>query len=247
MFHAWIVHNEPPHFSKAEFEAKLEALVDQAVLLPIVQKNLVKFEMAFQKDVVDEHAGSFGFPPRNPVVFCILQSETPEQVFEVLAAPEVRKVFDMGKEWGLHDFSSGFAATVVPKIDNPAPKDGKHLICVYNVPPSLSSAQHDNKWVEFMDEFIEVVARRNHFVRFDMWSSNNLLDEHMRAFGYSAAGPTFINHGICDGEEAMFEVMQDPAAHKSVMDAGNDGEHFDLKVNAYVFNAHVVTKIDKTC
>ena len=77
------------------------------------------------------------------------------QFHQVLAAPEVRKVFDTGKEWGLHNFSSGFAATVVPKIDNPAPKDSKHLICVYNVPPSLSSAQHDDKWVEFMEEFVE--------------------------------------------------------------------------------------------
>ncbi|KAJ6459993.1 hypothetical protein C8R45DRAFT_1109355 [Mycena sanguinolenta] len=246
MFSAFIVNKVPPHLSKTEFEAKVEALVDKALLLPIVQKNLVKFEMIFQNDLVDEHVGAFGFPPRDPVLFVTLHSETLEQLSEVLAAPEVQKVFDTGKEWGLHAHSSGFSATVATKIDNPAPRDGAHLFCVYNVPRSVSSAEHDKKFVEYIESFVEVPVCRKHFVRFEMWQSNNVLDDHIRVFGYSAAGPTFVHHARLKGGDNVFEMMTDPAAHQSVLNAGNAGEDFDLTGNGYVFSGRVVTKLDKT-
>jgi hypothetical protein len=40
-----IVHKVPPHLTKHEFEGKLEALLDEVVLLPVVQKNVLKVEM----------------------------------------------------------------------------------------------------------------------------------------------------------------------------------------------------------
>ncbi|KAF7342588.1 hypothetical protein MSAN_02015500 [Mycena sanguinolenta] len=191
MFHAWIIHKAPHHLSKADFEAKMEALVDRAALLPIVQKNLVKLEMIFQNDAADDHIGAYGFPPKEPVVFDVLHSETPEQIYEIFAAAEVRELFAEGREWGLQSISSGFSASLDIKVDNPAPKDGAHLFVVYHVPPTLSSEEHDKRCHEFVESFVEIPACRKHLVRFEEWQSNNLLDNHMEAFGYSAAGPTF--------------------------------------------------------
>jgi hypothetical protein len=39
------MHKIPPHLSKTEFETKLEALLDEALQLPLVQQNLLKLEL----------------------------------------------------------------------------------------------------------------------------------------------------------------------------------------------------------
>jgi hypothetical protein len=44
-FHFMVMHKIPPHLSKTEFETKLEALIDEALQLPSIQKNLLKIEM----------------------------------------------------------------------------------------------------------------------------------------------------------------------------------------------------------
>jgi hypothetical protein len=39
------IHKVAPHLSKKEFEAKLEGIIDEVALLPVIQKNLLKIEM----------------------------------------------------------------------------------------------------------------------------------------------------------------------------------------------------------
>jgi hypothetical protein len=58
----------------------------------------------------------------------------------------------------------------VAKHDNPAPRDGAHLFCVYNVPPHVSSRkfEHDQNFEEFIDNFLAVPKVKKNFVRFEM-------------------------------------------------------------------------------
>ncbi|KAJ7843784.1 hypothetical protein B0H14DRAFT_2778229 [Mycena olivaceomarginata] len=247
VFHAMIIHKIPPGISKEEFESKFEPLVDEAVQLPVVKKNLTKVELIIQNEKVDEHTPKFGFSPREHVVFVAVQSKTPEHLFQVLADPEVRKLMAKGKEFGLHDSTYAFSADVDAKIDNPAPQDGAHMICVYNVPAHASSQKHDKIYHEYLNnDFIRVPAVKKHFVRFEVWQSNNVLDEHTRAFGYSPAGPIFLHHAKLDSWDSTFEMMTDSEAHKSILDSGNNGKDFDLKTNSYVCACHVVTKLDNS-
>jgi hypothetical protein len=41
-------------------------------------------------------------------------------------------------------------------------------------------------------------------------------------------------------------MMTDAAAQQNVLDAGDDGKHFNLKTDGYVFHARLVTKIDNS-
>ncbi|KAJ6578065.1 hypothetical protein B0H19DRAFT_1253350 [Mycena capillaripes] len=242
-FRAMIMHKVPPHLSPKEFEAKMEALIDEAVLLPPVQKNLLKVEIIFQTDVGDEHVTKFGFPLRDPVVFVTLQSETVEHLVEVLEDAEVQKIFEKGKEFGLHSGSYGFSANVVAKIDRPAPPNAAHLICVYNVPPHVSTKEHDQDFEGWIDNFLNVPGVQKAFVRFEMWQHNRILDDHIRAFGYSAAGPAFVHHAQVESLDGALEMLQDIEAHQFVLNAGQD---FALLTDGYVFTGHVVTKIDRS-
>ncbi|KAJ7452277.1 hypothetical protein FB451DRAFT_1565981 [Mycena latifolia] len=246
-FHAMIIHKIPPHLSKHEFEAKLEGLIDETLQLPLVQNNLLKVQVIFQEDFMDEHVKAFGFPPREPIVLVAIHCETMDNLLDLLDTAEVRGAFEKGKEFGLHTTGHGFSAEVVAKNDNPAPKDAVHLVCVYNIPPHIATQHHDQKYEDWIDkDFLSVPAVKKHFVRFEMWMHNHALDDHIRAFGYSASGPAVIHHAMLENMDSAVEMMTDPEAHQSVLGAGNDGEHFNLKRDGYVFMGRVVTKIDKS-
>jgi hypothetical protein len=142
----------------------------------------------------------------------------------MMAAPEFREAFEKGKEFGLQTYSSGFSAEVAAKIDDPAPQDAAHLVCVYNVPPHISSQDHDQKFEDYIDDFLSVPAVQKNFVRFEMvrlgrqntfecinnalvfqWQPNYMLDDHIRAFGYSEATPTFIHHARLEVQSIPFQ------------------------------------------
>jgi hypothetical protein len=85
--------------------------------------------------------------------------------------PEVRRLVEKGKEFGPPSGSYVFAADVVAKYDNPAPRDGAaHLFTVYNVPPHVSSRklEHDQKYEEFVDNFLAVPKVKKNIVRLEM-------------------------------------------------------------------------------
>ncbi|KAJ7885812.1 hypothetical protein B0H13DRAFT_2343079 [Mycena leptocephala] len=247
--HFMAMHKIPPHLSKTEFETKLEALLDEALQLPLVQQSLLKLELIFQDDVLDEVVKAFGFPPREPAVFIKVHCETVDHLLAFLGDPEVRGLIEKGKEVGPPSSSYVFAADVLAKHDNPAPRDGAaHLICVYNVPPHVSSRklEHDQKFEEFIDNYLAVPKVKKNVVRFEMWKHNTMLDDHIRALGYAEARPVFFHHAITENRDRALEMMEDPEAQQFVMNAGNAGRDFDLKTDGYAFYGRVVTKIDKS-
>ncbi|KAF7340344.1 hypothetical protein MVEN_01953600 [Mycena venus] len=245
-FHVMVMHKIPPDFSKNEFETKLEALIDKAVQLPLVQKNLLKIDMIFQTNLSDEHVKAFGYLPKEEVVFVEVQCETAENVLALLGDAGFQKVAENGKEFGLHSNSYGFAADVVTKLDNPSPQGAVHMMFVYGVPPHVSTAHHDQKFNEFTDNFVAIPAVRKNFVTFEVWQHNTKLEDHFRNFGYSAAGPTIIHHAELENWDSATELMADAETQEFVLNAGNAGEDFDLKKHSYVFTGRVVTKLDKS-
>ncbi|KAF7359680.1 hypothetical protein MVEN_00692300 [Mycena venus] len=245
-FHVMVMHKIPPHLSKNEFETKLEALIDNALQLPLVQKNLFKVEMIFQTDLSDDHVKVFAFPPKEEVVLVEVQCETAENLLELMQDAEVQKLVENGREFGLHSNSYGFSADVIAKLDNPSPEDAVHMIFVYNVPPHISTAQHDQKFEDYRNNYAAIPAVRKNFVRLEHWKHNTMLDEHFRTFGYSAAGPTFIHHAQLANWDNAMKVVNDPETKQFVLNAGNAGKDFDLKKHSYVFTGRVVTKLDKS-
>ncbi|KAJ7885816.1 hypothetical protein B0H13DRAFT_1889443 [Mycena leptocephala] len=226
---------------QTEFETKLEALLDEALQLPLVQTNLLKVEIIFQENTFDEHVKAFGFAPREHVVFVKVHCE-------LLGDPEVRRLVEKGKEFGPPSGSYFFAADVVARFDNPAPRDGAvHLISPYNVPPHVSSRkfEHDQKYEEFIANFLAVPKIKKNVVRLEMWKHNNMLDDHIRALGYAEAEPVFFHHAIIENWDNTLEIMEDPEAQQCVMNAGNSGRDFNLKTDCYCFHGRVVTKVDK--
>ncbi|KAJ7788596.1 hypothetical protein B0H13DRAFT_2395004 [Mycena leptocephala] len=83
-----------PGLSKKDFEAKLEAVVDRLLVLPLLQRNMLKLEMLLQNELWEEQVKEFGFLPPEPIV-------SAAHLLAVFSDAEVQKVFDSGKELGL--------------------------------------------------------------------------------------------------------------------------------------------------
>ncbi|KAF7342584.1 hypothetical protein MSAN_02015100 [Mycena sanguinolenta] len=132
-FNVIMMHKLPPHLSMDEWVAKRESLVNEALSLPVVQKNLVKCEIIIQNELFDDHFKVFGLPKRDPVLFVALRSETAEQLYAILADAEVRRIFERGKEAGSQSY--GFSVDIVAKINKQALSNGVNTFFVYNVPP----------------------------------------------------------------------------------------------------------------
>ncbi|KAK6978244.1 hypothetical protein R3P38DRAFT_500566 [Favolaschia claudopus] len=240
------MHKVPDSMSTDDFERKLEALIDEMVILPVVQENLFKLEMILQNDKVDDGCAAFGLPPREQAVFVIAQSKSIDQLRAVLAAPEVRKVYDKGKEFGLHSSTFGSAASLSIYIDSPMPKNAMHLFCVYNVPFELSvSEAHGRSWDVLIDNFVGLPVVQENFSKFEIWHHNDKLDDSVRDFGYTQ-GRMILCHDVYETEERMAKLMTDPVAQELILNSGDGGKQLDLKTHCYVFSGKVVTKVDKS-
>jgi hypothetical protein len=105
-----------------------------------------------------------------------------------LGDPEVCRLVEKGKEFGPPSGSYVFAADVVVKHDNPAPRDGTvHLICVYNVPPHVSSRklEHDQKFEESIENYLAIPKVKKNVVRLEMVGI-------YRPFSFCGFGQTLI-------------------------------------------------------
>ncbi|KAJ7931072.1 hypothetical protein B0H13DRAFT_1858294 [Mycena leptocephala] len=100
--------------TKEEFEAKLEGIIEVA-LLPLIQKNVLKIEM---NDQLDDYAKASAISLAEPIVLVMAQSESADQFIRVLRDSAVQKVFECDKEFGLYGGTCAFGVDVVPKVDS---------------------------------------------------------------------------------------------------------------------------------
>ncbi|KAJ7895343.1 hypothetical protein B0H13DRAFT_2338940 [Mycena leptocephala] len=163
------------------FEAKLEGIIDEVALLPVIQKNLLKIEMLLQNDLLDDHAKALGIAPTEPVVLVMAQSEVNAvaPVIDMIISGmspttpasdcrsvdhKFQKIFECGKEFGLHGGTCAFGVDVAPKVDSGVtPTGGPHVVGFYNVPPQVFSEQHVQKHHAFADNISALPAKQKHF------------------------------------------------------------------------------------
>ncbi|KAJ7776248.1 hypothetical protein B0H16DRAFT_1506041 [Mycena metata] len=109
-FRAIATHKVPPHLSKEKFEGKVEALVDDVVALLSAQRHLLKLELLFWNKSVEDALQSLGFPPAEPHVITVAESETLEHLAELLRDEEVQRLAENAKD--LLNGASAWAADV---------------------------------------------------------------------------------------------------------------------------------------
>ncbi|KAJ6574388.1 hypothetical protein B0H19DRAFT_1230360 [Mycena capillaripes] len=145
LFHAVAIYTAPPKFPKNEFDAKLGALVDRLLLLPVFQENVLKLEMMYQNALLDEHIRKIKFPPYESTAVITVQIESQEVMSYTYALYPDRGAFtgvlrdakfqdqsEQAKEFGLQDGICTFSTDVMPKFDSSSPsaQDGTDFFTI---------------------------------------------------------------------------------------------------------------------
>ncbi|KAJ7713284.1 hypothetical protein B0H16DRAFT_1621554 [Mycena metata] len=170
LFHAVAIHKIPPNLSKEECEGRVQGLMDDFVKLPVVQKRLVKLEM--------------NFPPPEPVVVIVGQSESKEHLRELLADAEVLEWFEGAREFHFQDNASAFAVEVVPKAEPPVSPTGFQYMGIYNVPRQVSPADYDEKFRDHMENVTRLPLFQQTPVKYELWLQNRDIDDQIRTLGH---------------------------------------------------------------
>ncbi|KAF7354108.1 hypothetical protein MVEN_01098200 [Mycena venus] len=239
------IHKVPSHLSKEDFEAKYVALLDEFLLMPQFERNLLKLEIMFQNDRFDEHLGSYGVPPREPVLVATAELESFDNLLAILSDTEVQQKIKHAEDFGLQSGASAFSIDVESKIERDSPLsvgDRVHIMAIYKVPGGMSTEQYGKGHGTFLEDYAAIPAVQNNLVKLEKWTQNNALDEHLHMVGYSRPEPTFIIHGELETWKNVVE-FQDAESRKVALTAN---ENFGLYTQACVFTADVVTKLDKS-
>ncbi|KAJ7690884.1 hypothetical protein B0H17DRAFT_1201453 [Mycena rosella] len=239
--------------------------MDHVLALDLVRKKVLKMEMMFQNDRLDEHVKLFEFPPRDPVVVIVTETEvrlaacvriaidpeissvlsqTIDDLVEVLLDAEVQKLFQKAEEFGLQSGTAAFSADVVPKINrNVSTQNPVHILGIYKVPTHLSRDEYGQKFHAFVEKYIALPAIQKNLVRYEVWQQNDAVGDRMQDLGHPVSEPTFLVRAESETLDHVIEYLNDPQARKLVQEAKQD---FGFNTNACLFTADVVTKIDKS-
>ncbi|KAJ6479229.1 hypothetical protein C8R47DRAFT_1219158 [Mycena vitilis] len=108
-----------PQASAQSFEPQFGQAVEEFLRLPLVQKNILKFEISIANDGFDKTARSLGLQksPLNAMV--VIEAETHEKINEIVRDPDFQKLFQAANEGGNFDTNTSivFAVDFVASID----------------------------------------------------------------------------------------------------------------------------------
>ncbi|KAJ7878663.1 hypothetical protein B0H13DRAFT_1892541 [Mycena leptocephala] len=97
------IYKAPPGVSRAEFEAQFKSMFATMIKLSIVQKKLLKYQMCFARNNLDEPARAvpFGVAKTDSIIVAIIEAESHEAL-EIGEDPAFRKFMNASvKIWVL--------------------------------------------------------------------------------------------------------------------------------------------------
>ncbi|KAF8195317.1 hypothetical protein K438DRAFT_2017283 [Mycena galopus ATCC 62051] len=233
----------PEGLSKKEFDARVEALADRILSVPVAHQNVHKVELMFQNPSMDEHLKKFGLSASPPMVTIIVETESKDHLLAPINDGEIRQLFTPAAELGFHRTAS-FSAEVFSLVDSDSPptQHTHHAAGFFILPPQLSIAEWKQKTAALVDELSALPALHKFWTKFQVWWQNTEFHPHSESLGLPPPEPIVILYGESETVEHMADFSKDPGILKVVLDANND---FGLNIEAHCGSVDVVTKVNK--
>ncbi|KAF7358484.1 hypothetical protein MVEN_00898900 [Mycena venus] len=186
------IHTTPPHLTQKDFETKLEAFVDSLLAVPAAQKNILKAEMYFQNQELNESFQALGWnvPQRGACVIAY-ELESQDNIDQIYEDPEFRKVYDGGADIGFHARGCCFTADVVHMHDvsnGTARAERRYAIGVYKFPSHELLAEFQQR----IAGAAALAATHKHIVKSSAWVPNQNMENYLREFGRPPTEPNAV-------------------------------------------------------
>ncbi|KAJ6529434.1 hypothetical protein DFH09DRAFT_1185105 [Mycena vulgaris] len=236
--------------SKEEFLGKMKALVAAVVALPVVQKNVVKYQIISANSSFDEHIKGFGMPASTPqhIALLVAESETPEQMLEISKNPELQSLVAAAEEMTPERGASIFSAHAVEKLNKPGRdhKDNLRVVGLFKVPQHLTPAHHAEKFVALVDSIVAHPTIQKNMLGYTMASQPSPLGHMNLQFTPTMRIPaperTCILILEAENWERAVEIAKDADVGKLIADGHQD---FGFLAESSSFSADFVTMLDK--
>ncbi|KAJ7288872.1 hypothetical protein C8J57DRAFT_1281464 [Mycena rebaudengoi] len=116
--HSIGIYTVPAHLSLDEYGQKFHRVVENFLALPAVKKNLLKYELWLQKDVLNEHGSALGFPTPEPIFIIRAESQNLSNLIELIRVEEAQKVVgDAKADFAFNANASFFTMDIVTKME----------------------------------------------------------------------------------------------------------------------------------
>ncbi|KAJ7899798.1 hypothetical protein B0H13DRAFT_1883691 [Mycena leptocephala] len=152
------VREVPPHLSKEVFEAKMGALLDAFMALPVCKKNVLKWDLIVpMPSLFDASIRAIGFSEPQPHVLTIAECETTDHWAEVGGSgdPEwSRLVMEGEKEFGFCSSSQTFFTDVVTKIEGIESVNPVRSVWILKAQSRFSREEFSHKLGGFVDRLL---------------------------------------------------------------------------------------------
>ncbi|KAJ7106671.1 hypothetical protein C8R44DRAFT_885941 [Mycena epipterygia] len=243
------IHHAPAHFSKAQFEQKMDEFIDAFIDVPAVKENALKIKMLVPNNNLDVHIQAVGLPVPNPTVIVLCEWVSQEKMLETACDPTLMKVVAGAiADFGLDAGSCVFHSDIMTKIDISGHQDFVQGFSIHPVPAHLSKAQFEQKMEALVDALIAVPVFKNNAFGIEMLVQSSTLDTdiqalHVQGLGLPAPHPTVVILVQWKSQGQLQEVMSDAAVKKLIARAIAD---FSLHVDSCAGAADTVTKFEKT-
>ncbi|KAJ7795069.1 hypothetical protein B0H13DRAFT_2393189 [Mycena leptocephala] len=195
------VYKGPLNLSKEALRAKVEALIDSLLAVPIAQKNYLNWEINVQNGLLDEHLNAMGLAEAPAGIWG--RQNTEAKFAEILGDPEYSTVVREAEDLEL---ISIFSANIVAKIDStPTTKNKNRVRILATTKPrpnyrAISTVKPKASWTDSSRSRPPTGDSR------DYLAAKHKHGGHLRATGLPEPEPVLVVVFEANTQEVIIEV-----------------------------------------
>ncbi|KAJ7860045.1 hypothetical protein B0H13DRAFT_1901217 [Mycena leptocephala] len=268
------IHRQPAKVTKKDFDAKINALVDSLVALPVVQKNFLTLNLIFQNNQLDASLNSLAYPETqgctmaiaeleifqnnqldaslNSLAYpetqgctmAIAELESMDHFLEYIRDPAVRKILLEGEQFGFVSAASTCAVEGITRIEKSSLTERPLFVAIHKGPGITSPIQFQGNWSTTHDGCVALPVSQKNMLNHTVYLPNDGLTSEFQSLGIRAAEAAVIVMIQSETWDGMIEVRI-CLGYPDMKRVITRANKDGLFVDSNCFGADLVTKIRK--
>ncbi|KAF8142361.1 hypothetical protein K438DRAFT_1995050 [Mycena galopus ATCC 62051] len=210
------IHYAPADISQQMFKAKVDALVDSFLALPVCQRKFLSFNVMYPNSGLEENMKLSGIGQPTPSVWFEFECESEDHLTEIIGDEQFKKIFAEAKDFGFLDSASLFTADVTTKFDVPSPTTNArvHSSFAAKIPKDMSADQFHAKLEPVIDGYVQLPLCQKHILKHTYWRQNPNIANEARTLGYPEAEGLVVVLQEVETWNALVEIFDDETYRK---------------------------------
>ncbi|KAJ6589740.1 hypothetical protein B0H19DRAFT_1227095 [Mycena capillaripes] len=236
----FLMRNTPPDLVLGDFIPKNEQYVEGLISLPVVQQNVLKHQLLYPNDRIQEQVQALEFEQALPNMWIRFECENQDRMMEVLLDEKILAAHAHSALKGTGGYA--FSATAKTRVDVPYTTDRVCASVVIKIPPSVESDTFHGAMDVMFDKIVALPVFQKNALTHTYWR----IDQSMRIAHYIPG----LEHpepeiAIVTAEFASMDSMIESLGHPVTKAICDEGFKAFPGIRIWGCSMDVMTKIDK--